>query len=135
MTSDWGGTKREPGMVRGNGCRPHPVGGKNADELGLCDFSVNVLKWCHGQFQDSYVGLSGLGPSVVLPGGAMLEVEPGFDEPTLRRVLRAASRCWCPRGRPGRAASAADGHAGVQIVDSQAYITILIQGMNPLHGS
>jgi serine/threonine protein kinase/formylglycine-generating enzyme required for sulfatase activity len=57
------GAKREPDMLRGNNCRPHRVGGKKANELGLCDLSGNVQEWCHDRFQDSYVGLPGLDPS------------------------------------------------------------------------
>lgn len=36
------------------------------------------------------VTAAGSGLCVVLPGGLRLEVEPGFDENTLRRFLRAA---------------------------------------------
>jgi hypothetical protein len=39
------------------------------------------------------VSMAGSGLRLVLPGGASLEVEPGFDEATLRRVLRAVSEC------------------------------------------
>jgi hypothetical protein len=39
------------------------------------------------------VSMPGSGLRLVLPGGASLEVEPGFDEATLRRVLRAVSEC------------------------------------------
>lgn len=39
------------------------------------------------------VSAPGSGLRLVLPGGAVLEVEPGFDEGTLRRVLRAVSGC------------------------------------------
>jgi hypothetical protein len=39
------------------------------------------------------VSMPGSGLRLVLPCGASLEVEPGFDEATLRRVLRAVSEC------------------------------------------
>jgi hypothetical protein len=39
------------------------------------------------------VSPAGSGLRLTLPGGASLELEPGFDEATLRRVLRAVSEC------------------------------------------
>jgi len=39
------------------------------------------------------VSAPGSGLRLVLPGGVSLEVEPGFDEGTLRRVVRAVSGC------------------------------------------
>ena len=39
------------------------------------------------------VSTLGSGLRLALPGGAALEIEPGFDEATLRRVLRAVSGC------------------------------------------
>jgi hypothetical protein len=39
------------------------------------------------------VSTPGSGLRLVLPGGSCLEVDPGFDEATLRRVLRAVSGC------------------------------------------
>lgn len=39
------------------------------------------------------VSAPGSGLRLVLAGGTVLEVEPGFDEGTLRRVLRAVSGC------------------------------------------
>jgi hypothetical protein len=65
--------------------------------LPVWKFAYWVKRVSEGEEPDgpafATVSAAGSGLRLVLPGGASLEVEPGFDEATLRRVLRAVSEC------------------------------------------
>jgi sulfatase modifying factor 1 len=61
-----------------SGNKPHPVGQRNANELGLYDMSGNILQWCSDWYDPEYYKSSpvqnpqgpNLGKTKVLKGGA-----------------------------------------------------------------
>ena len=49
LTGEWSSDK-----ITKNNCKTHPVGGKNANELGIYDMSGNVWEYCQDYYDDNY---------------------------------------------------------------------------------
>lgn len=52
LTGDWFWTN-----IENNECRPHPVGQKTPNELGIYDMSGNVREWCEEWYQDRDINI------------------------------------------------------------------------------
>ena len=80
-----------------SGKRPHPIGQKAPNELGLYDMSGNVWEWVEDCWNESYAGAPADG-SASRSGYCFAHVVRGGSWYDLPRNLRAAFRGWYVAG-------------------------------------
>lgn len=80
--------------------KSHPVGGKKANQLGLCDLSGNVWEWCEDCWHATYVGHPRDG-SAWVESGCSSRVVRGGSWNNLTFNVRAALRGWIGQSARG----------------------------------
>ncbi len=96
---------RDNSDTDGTGRKPHPVGGKEPNELGVYDMTGNVLEWCHDWYDYDYYSLGDktnpIGPSTgfarVHRGGSFSS-NAQFSSPIHERFNSSPGRIYNQRG-------------------------------------